>query len=181
MLMITGNYERNWKWLLALGVLFVILSFICLNKVISVTLVSIIIVGICFLIAGMAQLIDVFYCKNWDAALWHAVCAFLYAIIGGLIVFAPFPASSIITIFIALSFIFLGFSRLIMAVVLKPNTKGWFFLLINSLAAIVLGGFILAYLPASSLVVIGLLISIELMISGWVYIFLAFNMRQNQK
>jgi uncharacterized membrane protein HdeD (DUF308 family) len=53
---------------------------------------------------------------------------------------------------------------------------GWFF--IAGLAALVLGLLILLQWPFSGLWFIGLFVSIELMICGWTYIFLAFALRR---
>ncbi|MDF1756752.1 MAG: DUF308 domain-containing protein [Legionellaceae bacterium] len=176
-----GRSNRSWAWLLGLGVLFVTLSFICLSQAIGVTLVSIFFVGIIFMIAGGAQLIDVFKSKEWNVSIGHSISAVFYIAIGGLIIYDPILASSIITIFIALSFIIIGITRFIMAISLKTHNAGWFFLIINSVVSTLLGGFILAYWPLSSLWVLGILITVELMISGWSYIFLAFAIRRNLK
>jgi uncharacterized membrane protein HdeD (DUF308 family) len=175
------NFGRNWGWLLCLGVLFVTLSFISLSKVVDITLISILFLGIIFIVAGGAQLIDVLKNKGWGASVWHAIIGLLYIIIGGLIIYDPVLTSSIITIFIAISLIIIGVSRFIMAILLKEKSPGWTFLIVNSLAAIILGGLILAHWPASSLLIIGLFITIELMISGWTYIFMSIAIGRNLK
>lgn len=181
MLTTKTNFNRNFVWLLCLGILFVALSLICLSQVIGVTLVSIVFIGIIFAIAGIAQLIDVFKSRGVAGSIGHAVSAALYIAIGSLIIYDPILASSIITILIALSFIIIGAARFVMAMSIKEHTSGWFFLIINSIAATILGAFILAYWPLSSLWVLGILITIELMISGWIYIFLAISIRKNLK
>ena len=64
-----------------------------------------------------------------------------------------------------------------MAFVLR-HEKGWAWILIAGLTAIVLGVLILMQWPYSGLWVLGLFIAIELIVNGWTYIFIALAMRR---
>lgn len=168
--------NRSWRFLLGLGILFVIFGCIGLGMVVGITIVSILFIGVLFIIAGFAQVVDVFKSKGWKGLVWHALVAFLYIIGGGLIIYDPILASTIITALIAWVLIVIGITRVILAITLREST-GWGFLLVAGLAAIILGVLILMQWPFSALWVIGLFISIELIMNGWSYIFLAFAMR----
>ena len=63
-----------------------------------------------------------------------------------------------------------------MAIALK-DSKGWIWLLLAGITAIILGILILIQWPISALWVIGLFIAIELIISGWTYIFIALALQ----
>ena len=177
---ISPDLNRNWPWLLGLGLLFVIFGFVGLSTIVGVTLISIVFIGVLFLLGGVAQFVDVFKSKKWKVAVWHGVIAMLYIIGGCFIIYDPLLASKFITALIAWTLIIIGVTRLIMAVSLH-GTPGWFFSLIASLAAIILGGIILMQWPLSSLWVIGLFISIELLLNGWSYIFMAIAIRSKAK
>lgn len=171
---------RSWGWLLGLGVLFILLGVWALKMVVGVTLVSILFLGVLFEIAGIAQLIDTFKSKQWRASAGHGLIALFYMAMGALIIFDPIMASSIITLLLACLLIIIGITRFIMAVSLHSHTAGWFFLLIGGIAAILFGVLIIAHWPISGLWVIGLFISIELIVTGWTYVFLAITMRKGQ-
>ena len=171
---------RDWSWLLGLGILFVIFGFLGLSSVVGVTLISIVFVGFMFLIAGILQFIDVSKSRQWKPALWHALIALLYFTGGCFIISDPVLASTVITALIGWTLVIIGIVRLAMAISLH-GTKGWIFTLIASLAAIILGGIILMQWPLSSLWVIGLFISIELLLNGLSYIVLAMSMRSKLK
>lgn len=173
--------ERSWTWLLGLGVLFLALGILGMGMVVRLTLVSILFLGILFEIAGIAQFIDVFKCKRAQGSIWHALVALFYMLMGGLIILDPVLASSVITLLIAWTLIVVGISRFIMAVSWRVHTAGWAFLLIGSLMSTLLGILILAHWPASGLWVIGLFISIELIVSGWSYIFFAIAIRKKSQ
>lgn len=173
--------NRNWKWLFFLGLLFVILSFFCLSEIIKVTMLSVMFIGIVFLIAGCAQILDVFTSREWEVSTWHGINAVIYLAIGGLMMFDPALATSVITLLIGISLVVIGILRLVMALSMRVHSAGWFFMIINSLVAIVMGLIIITLWPNSSMWVIGLVITIELMISGLTYILLSLAIKNSLK
>ena len=173
-----SSSERNWSWLLGLGVLLVIFGFLGLNSVIGVTLISIVFIGFMFLVAGVLQFVDVSKSKQWKPALWHGLIALLYFIGGVLIIWDPVLASTVITALIGWTLVVIGLVRLVMSISLH-GTRGWVFTLLSSLAAIILGGIILMQWPMSSLWVIGMFISIELLLNGLSYFIMAMAMRKS--
>lgn len=171
------DLQRNWGWLLGLGILFVVLGFIGLGMTVGITLLSMFFLGVIFIVAGVAQIIDVFKCHHWRGIVGHALIAILYIMGGGLVIYDPFLASALITGLLAWVLIIIGITRLIMAIVLR-HSAGWGWLLFAGLTAIVLGILILVHWPYSAMWIIGMFISIELIVDGWTYIFLALGMRR---
>jgi uncharacterized membrane protein HdeD (DUF308 family) len=172
-----NQLKRNWGWLLALGILFVILGCIGLGMVVGLTLASMLFLGVILIIAGCSQFVDVFKAKEWEGVAWHAFIAALYIIGGCLVIYDPFLASALITALLASVLIIIGFTRFIMAVKLK-GSPGWGWLLLAGVVAIALGVMILMQWPVSGLWVIGLFIAIEMLVDGWAYIFLALGLRR---
>lgn len=175
-----SEITRNWSWLLGLGVLFIILGLLGLSSIVGVTLISIVFIGFLFVIAGLAQFVDVFKSKKWKVATWHGLIALFYLLGGCFIVWDPLLASTLITALIGWTLVIIGIVRMIMAISLH-GTPGWGFTLIASLAAILLGGIILMQWPMSSLWVIGLFISIELLMNGLNYLIMSIAIRKKLK
>lgn len=174
---VSKELKRNWGWLLALGILFEILGFIGMGMVVTLTMVSILFIGVLFIAGGVIQLIDSFKCRGWKAFIWHVLIALLYIIAGGLVIYDPVAASAIITMILAWVLIVIGVTRCVMAFSLKSSSRGWIWLLIAGVAAIVLGIMILMQWPMSSFWIIGLLLAIEMIINGWSYILLALAIK----
>ena len=174
---LSPQFARNWVWLLGLGILFVILGCIGFSMVVGVTLASILFLGVLFIVAGFAQLIDVFKCNEWKGSVWHALVAFLYIIVGCLVIYDPLLASAIITAILAWILIVIGVARLMMAFVLRHGA-GWGWIAFAGIMSLILGVLILMQWPVSALWVIGLLITIELIVNGWTYIFVALALRK---
>ena len=174
---LSADLQRNWGWLLGLGILLVVLGFIGLGMTVGLTLASMFFLGFLFIIAGLAQTVDVFKCHHWKGIVGHALIAVLYILGGGLVIYDPVLASAIVTALLAWMFSIIGITRIIMAVVLR-HASGWGWLLFGGLTAIILGILILMQWPYSALWIIGMFIAIELIVKGWTYIFMALGMRR---
>src|SRR5262245_21987741 len=133
----TGLFP-NWHWLLALGIIFVVMGFIGLGMVAGLTIMSMIFFGVLLIIGGVAHIVYVFKDKGWKGALWHALIAVFYIIAGIVVLYDPILVSSLITAILAGVFIVIGVTRLISAFNLK-NTSGWGWLVLAGIAALVLG------------------------------------------
>lgn len=171
-----NGLKRNWGWVLGLGILFLILGCIGLSMVVGLTLVSMFFFGALLIIGGITQMIDVFKYKGWKGMIWQALIAIFYIAGGCLVLYDPFLASTLITALLASVLIVIGITRIIMAIALK-DSKSWGWLLLAGITAIILGILILAQWPVSGLWVIGLFIAIEMIVTGWTYIFIALSLR----
>ena len=171
------NLRRNSGWLLALGILFIILGSVGLSMVTGLTLASMLFLGILLIIAGFSQIIDVIKSRHWKGVGWHALIAALYIVGGGIIIYDPILASTMITALIAWTLIIIGITRLIMAATLR-YAKGWGWFVFAGVTSLLLGVLILLQWPYSGLWVLGLFIAIELIVNGWTYIFIALALRR---
>lgn len=174
---IPTELQRNWGWLLGLGILFVILGCIGMGMVVGLTIASVLFFGVLLIIAGFCQIVDTFRSKHWKGGAWHALIALLYLIAGVIVIYDPILASTVITALIAWILIFIGITRLFMAGVLR-HARGWGWLIFAGLAAIILGVLILLQWPYSGLWVLGAFIAIELIVNGWTYIFISLAIRK---
>jgi uncharacterized membrane protein HdeD (DUF308 family) len=167
-----GELSKNWGWLMVLGIVFIFLGTIGLGMTFALTLASVFLFGILFLLGGVLQIVEAFKCKGWKGILWHVVIAVLYIIAGGIVIGNPLGASIMLTLAFAGILIGAGLVRIIMAVQLRGSAN-WIWPLIGGIASIILGGIFVAGWPISGLWVIGLFIAIEMIIHGWSYIFVA--------
>jgi len=175
---IAVDLKRSWGWLLGLGILFVILGSIGLGMVVGLTLASVFFIGVLLLVAGISQIIDVFKSKEWRGVLWHALIAVLYLFGGGVVIYDPILASTVITALLAWMLIIIGITRLIMASALR-EAAGWGWIVFAGITAIILGILILLQWPYSGMWILGLFIAIELLVNGWTYIFVALTLRNS--
>ena len=72
-----GDLQKNWGWLLALGVLSIVLGTIGLGASFSLTLVTVLFFGWLLLVGGGFQLVGAFSCRGWRCVLEHMLAATL--------------------------------------------------------------------------------------------------------
>lgn len=167
-----GDLQKNWGWLLALGLLFIILGTIGLGMTVVLTAASVWLFGVLMLVGGGFQFVDAFKCKGWQSMVWHVLIAVLYVIAGIVVMNQPLVAASILTLMLAGAIIAVGIIRVIMAFQHR-HSKGWVWPLAGGIVSIILGVMIFSRWPVSGLWVIGLFVAIEMIVNGWSYIFIA--------
>jgi uncharacterized membrane protein HdeD (DUF308 family) len=64
-----GDLKKNWGWLLALGILSVLLGTAGLGMTFGLTLASVQLFGILLLAGGVFQFFDAFKCKGWKGTI----------------------------------------------------------------------------------------------------------------
>ena len=168
-----GSLGKNWGWLLALGIAFVILGIIGLGMSVGLTLASVLFFGVMILLGGIFQLIDTFKCTGWKGIVWHVLIGLLYVAAGIALISDPIVGSMIITILLGGVLLAVGLMRIIMGFQLKGHGGAWGWVLLSGVITLLLGFMILSRWPASGLFVIGLFIAIEMIMNGWTYIMMA--------
>lgn len=172
-----GALERNWGWLLALGILFIVLGTIGIGMAVALTMASLFVFGVLLVAAGVIQLIEAFKNKGWKSRLWHVLLGVLY-IVGGIEVLNdPVLASQILTLLLAVTVVAIGIVRVVMALQHR-GTAGWVWTLLGGIISIALGALIYASWPVSALWLIGMYVAIDLIFTGWSYVLLALAARR---
>jgi uncharacterized membrane protein HdeD (DUF308 family) len=174
---VLGDLVHNWGWLLAQGILLVVLGTVGLGLSFLLTLATVFIFGVFLVIGGGVQIFQTFKCRGWGSIMWHALIAVLYVLAGLSVMANPLAASTLFTLLLAGALVGIGAMRLIMAFQVR-GVRNWGWTLIGGIAAMVLGFMILAQWPVSGFWVIGLFVAIEMIFSGWSYIIIALGARQ---
>lgn len=175
--LVFGELGRNWGWLLALGIVFIVLGVIGLGITAAVTVATVLLFGVLLLIGGLFQIANAFQCRGWKSILLHLLIALLYAVAGVMLVREPMEGSLVLTILLGGIFVATGVLRVAMAVQLARIGIQWGWMAFAGIASLVLGAMILFQWPASALWVIGLLIAIEMIFHGWAYVMMALALK----
>jgi uncharacterized membrane protein HdeD (DUF308 family) len=171
-----GASEKQWGWILALGVAFVILGTVGLGMLFSVTLASTLLFGILLAIGGVVQAVQAFSFHGWRNIVSHLLMGAVYLFAGYVVILNPLAASATLTLFLASALVVLGILRGITAV-MHREYRQWGWMLFSGLLTLALGVMIMAQWPVSGLWVIGLFVAIDLIFHGWSYIGLALAVK----
>jgi uncharacterized membrane protein HdeD (DUF308 family) len=125
--------SRNWGWLLACGILMIILGIFAIGAPVVATIAFQVVLGWLLVIGGIAEGIHAFMAQNWRGFLFELLSAILYL------------------------------------------------LLASGILSLILGAMIWAQWPASGAWVIGLLVGIQLLFTGWSLVMLALAARSHRQ
>lgn len=167
----------RWTWLVFYGVLLAALGVIAFMYLPQATEVSVFIVGICMLVAAMAQLalaISVRRAGNYGSLLLSAV---LYGVAGSLALANPDLAARALTLWLAMMLILSGGSRLWWSLLLR-GISGWGWVTASAIVSVLAGFVLIAGWPVNAVWIPGMVLSIDLMWQGATALGLGFTLRQ---
>ena len=175
----TAPLRAKWGWIVALGVIYLIAGFIALGSVAMATVVSVLIVGVMMIIAGVAEVISAFQIKSWGKFLLWALLGVLYIVAGFVTFQNPLLAAVLLTLILGASLVASGVMRIVLAFSMKRETP-WIWVALSGVITLLLGLLILARWPVSSLYILGLFLGIDLIMAGAGWIGIGFGLRRNR-
>ncbi len=167
----------KWGWFLALGIVLILAGLAAIAFPFLSGIAAKVVLGWLFLIGGVMMIVHAFQAPGWGGFLWEVLIGLLYVAVGGYLAFFPIAGLLTLTIVIAALFIAEGIFESIMAFRVRPH-EGWVWLLLSGIAALAVGIIIAMGLPESAVWALGLLVGINLLFSGWSYVFLALAGRR---
>ena len=173
--------ERSWEWTLAFGLFMTLAGIIGISFAVWTTLASVVFFGALLMAGGIIYAIEAFRGEDHrkGSRLEQSLLATLYLVMAIAIFIDPVSASAAMTLILTGFFIFTGVMRLFYAVQRKDKKHGavWAHVLAG-LLNIALAAVIIWQWPISSLVFIGIFVSLELMFGGWILVFAALGLRK---
>lgn len=171
--------RKAWGWMVALGIGMIVGGLAAISSPWMGTKVMVVLLGILLIAAGIAQLVSTFHCGGWRGVLLHLLVSILYLVTGFIVLEKPYEGAVGLTLILAAFFLTTGLIRIVVA--LKERFPGWGWVLLSGAVTALLGVIIWRQFPESALWVIGLLVGIDLIFGGWMWVMLGFMFRQIPK
>jgi len=163
--------QKNWGWFCALGILLLVLGLVVMGSAYTATIFSVLLFGFLLIGAGVVQVLQAILARAWSGFFLSLLLAILYVVTGSLCIGNPATAAVNLTFLIAAFCFISGLSKMIVSLVLHFESWGWVFF--NGLITFILGALIYSEWPLSGLWVIGTFVGIDMLLSGWSWIFLS--------
>jgi uncharacterized membrane protein HdeD (DUF308 family) len=173
----TAPLRAKWGWIVALGVVYLVVGLIALGSVVTATVASVLVVGVMMIIAGVAEVFSAFQIKSWGKFLLWALLGVLYIIAGFVTFENPLLAAAVLTLVLGAALVASGIMRIFLAFSMKRETP-WVLVMLSGVITLLLGLLILAHWPVSSLYILGLFLGIDLIMAGVCWIGLGFGLRR---
>lgn len=158
-------------WTLALGILIAVLGAVAIVFPLVSTVTLTLFFGWLFIAGGIFKAVYAFQVHGVGSKIWRLVLAVLYVGAGILMLTYPLKGAFTLTLVLAITILVESVLEVIMAFQVRP-APNWGWMLISGVSGIILGILIWNQLPSSALWVIGLLVGINLLMSGlWITMF----------
>jgi uncharacterized membrane protein HdeD (DUF308 family) len=152
-------------WLVVFGVLLVALGAFAFISIVTATIVSVYFVAISMVMAGVAEITLGLQSKSPRRAMTWVLLGTLYVGAGLFAFFNPLLAAGGLTLFLGASLVGAGIMRFLLAFQMRSNNQWWWAALSAAVTAL-LGIMVLAQWPASSLYILGVFLSVDLIFAG---------------
>jgi uncharacterized membrane protein HdeD (DUF308 family) len=172
----TEALRAKWGWIVALGVIYLLVGLLALYSVVTATIASVFVVGIMMLIAGVAEVINAFQVKSWGKFFLWVILGVLYIVAGFVTFENPLLVAALLTLVLGAALTASGIMRIILAFNMKEGTP-WIAVVFSGVITFLLGVIILAHWPVSSLYILGLLLGIDLVFAGVGWIGLGIGLK----
>lgn len=174
--LIQQKIALNSNWYLFLGLLLIVLGALALGSSVFTTLISVVILGGYIIAAGGLELIQAFRTKTWGYFFLHLFLGILYFVSGAFIIYNPVINAVFLTLFLAVFFVISGSFRAAYALTAAHAHR--MLLLFSGLINILLGVLIYYQWPSSGLWILGAFVGIDLIVTGWTWLFIALSSKR---
>ncbi len=163
------TFSSPW-WVALLALLELVLGFVLLSFPALLGASAIWVAGFVLVAVALMRLMEVFTVPG--KRLWNLLAFFIYLVVGALMIGWTGASLEVWTLAIGLALLIGGALRLGVAISLtRQQGSAWRYF--NALVSLILGAMVCWGWPESSLWLIGTLIAVEMIFSGWTLLFLA--------
>jgi uncharacterized membrane protein HdeD (DUF308 family) len=175
------EYRRGrWPVLLIVGLLQVAAGFFAMLMPRLASVTAAVIFGAALMLLSFAQIAHGLTDRALPGYSLRILSGLLYMAVGALMVLYPVPGAFTLTIFVALAFIIEGALRAGFAIWLRPPPR-WGLQTVSGLIGLTIGVTLLVGWPVAGVWVLGVLLGVNLLISGSVYCAIAFAVRASRR
>lgn len=143
----------------------------------AATIAAVLLAGWVFILQGVIQIVHSFRVRDWSGFIWSIGFGILSLLVGIVLVANPFAGSLTLTIVVAALLLLTGVIKTMFALRLRP-VGGWVWVLVSGLVSLLLGGMIIAGFPGSAAAILGILLGVELLSNGLLFLFVALGLRK---
>jgi uncharacterized membrane protein HdeD (DUF308 family) len=164
-----------WRLFLFQGAIMLILGVVAVAVPAAATIAVDIYIGWLFLISGLVGLVAMFSSRDISAFLWNLLMAALSVAVGALLIWKPLEGALSLTILLTAFFIAEGVFQMVISIVYRDMLGGaWGWMLLSGICDLALVAIVILGWPLTAGWVLGLVVGINLITSGWAIVMAAF-------
>lgn len=172
-----ARLRTSWVWMAILAVISLVGGVLALANPLAATLAATVLAGWVFALLGALQVVQSFRVTGWPGFLWGLLFGILTLVVGLSLIFNPLAGMVSLTLLVAVLFLIIGVVKILYSFSLRP-ISGWGWVLASGIVSLALGVMILSNFPYSAVSVLGILLAVELLSNGVLFLLLALGLRK---
>jgi uncharacterized membrane protein HdeD (DUF308 family) len=169
--------KSSWGWVALLAVISIVGGLLALFNPFAATLAATLMAGWTFVILGVVQIIESFQLRGWGGFLWALLFGVLTLLVGISLVANPLAGMVSLTILVAALFIITGVTKVMYGFSLRP-ISGWGWVLASGVLSLLIAVMIFSNFPWAAGSVLGILLGVELLSNGVLFLLVALGVRK---
>ena len=169
--------KTSWVWMAVFAVISLVGGVLALMNPFAATLAATLMAGWVFAALGVLQVVQAFQVQGWGGFIWALLFGVLTLVVGISLIFNPLAGMVSLTLLVAVLFLVTGVVKVMYAFSLRP-VSGWGWVLASGILSLVLGVMILGNFPWSAVSVLGILLGVELISNGVLFLVVALGLRK---
>ncbi len=169
-------FRNHWWVMLLIGAVLVIAGVLAMAYPFASTVGVVILLASMLVICGVVTIVAAFWLGEWSGFLLLLLFGIFYIVLGVCIGDSPIMTSAVLTFAIAMFAMVGGIFRALTALIYQFPMWGWS--LANGVVVAIFGFIVFRHFPEASLLVLGLLLGVDMFMSGLFWIFLSMEIKQ---
>jgi len=174
----TNPGGSGWVWILIMGILMIVMGMFCLSNPFAASLSVQVLAAIGFFLAGIMNIM--MGIRNQEDT---GMTRFMTVLLGIVLIYLaislvknPLAGLISLTLAVALLILAMGVVRIMIALGMRPM-QGWIWILISGIVSVLLAVMVFMNMPEIAIGFLGILLGIDLIMSGVSSVFMAFALR----
>jgi uncharacterized membrane protein HdeD (DUF308 family) len=174
---LTDEIKKRSTWSIVMGVVIAALGVLLMAYPLSTATVTTMLLGWVLIFVAIAQFVFALHSQTVGKFFLRVFLGALYGIAGVILAFFPITGVAALTVILGSMLLVYGITSTITAFQVR-NIDGWGWFLFDAIATLLIGIFILAKWPSSSLWAIGTLVGAAVLAGGIARIMIAARIRR---
>ncbi len=172
-----ARLRHRWGWFIALGALTEVLGVVALALVVNATLTAVLVIAVFMIIKGGSEITVGLNSKTWGREILMIGAGLAYIVAGAFALAQPGPAAAVFTLMLGASLLVAGGVRVWIGAHMSSHAR--LMVIGSGVVTALIGLFVVSGWPANSLFILGALLGVDLVFTGFMWIGFGLRLRSH--
>ena len=172
-----GKLGRSWTWWVIAGLLAILGGIYAFFNPVAASLTVTVFAGLMFLVLGIVQIITAIQMREHGGFVWQLLLGILTALTGVLLLTNPLAGMVALSVVVGAAFFGIGVAKVLLGLKIRPR-DGWGWVVLSGAISLLLAALIFGDFPRSAITILGILLAVELLSTGFTFLFCGLAIRK---